>query len=101
MLFRPLATFLTPLERPADIARIQRYVNSTNSAYYKAMRELQKMQAARAEAEQEEEAEAMEKAMIRAMTAAPAPTSFSAPSSPAIGFVSHNTAAPFLAVNNS
>jgi hypothetical protein len=56
------------LERPKDIARIQRYVTSAQSAYYKAMNELAKLQKARQAAEQES-------ALIES-----------------IGFVSHNHA---------
>jgi hypothetical protein len=41
------------LERPADLARIQRYVTAAQNAYYKAMRELSKLQKERAIAEYE------------------------------------------------
>jgi hypothetical protein len=41
------------LERPKDIARIQRYVTSAQNAYYKAMNELAKLQKARQAAEHE------------------------------------------------
>jgi hypothetical protein len=58
------------LDRPKDIARIQRYVTSAQSAYYKAMNELAKLQKARQAAEQEA-------ALIES-----------------IGFVSHNGTTP-------
>lgn len=41
------------LERPKDLARIQRYVTSAQNAYYKAMSQLAKLQKERAAAEPE------------------------------------------------
>ena len=61
------------LERPADLARIQRYVTAAQNAYYKAMRELSKLQKERALAE-------YEAAAFEAMR--------SSKPEPAIGFVS-------------
>jgi hypothetical protein len=43
------------LERPKDLDRIQRYVTAASNAFYKAMKELEKMQRERAAAEHEEE----------------------------------------------
>jgi hypothetical protein len=41
------------VERPKDLARMQRYVSAATNAYYKAMSELAKLQKARAAAEQD------------------------------------------------
>jgi len=70
------------LERPKDLVRIQRYVAAAQSAYYKAMRELEKLQKARAAAE-------YHAAMIEAMN-----EPRSAEPRPAIGFVSYNPPQP-------
>jgi hypothetical protein len=43
------------LERPKDLDRIQRYVTAASNAFYKAMKELEKMQRERAAAEHQEE----------------------------------------------
>jgi hypothetical protein len=61
------------LERPADLARIQRYVTAAQNAYYKAMSQLSKLQKERAIAE-------YEAAALEAMR--------SSRPEPAIGFVS-------------
>jgi hypothetical protein len=72
------------LERPKDIARIQRYVTSAQSAYYKAMNELAKLQKARQAAEHE--AALMES---YALATPPQNRESHRTDSPAIGFVSH------------
>jgi hypothetical protein len=71
------------LERPKDIARIQRYVTSAQSAYYKAMNELAKLQKARQAAEHEA-------ALMESFASAPTPRNYESKeaATPAIGFVS-------------
>ena len=69
------------LERPADLARIQRYVTAAHNAYYKALRELEKMQQKRRK-EEEEMAMATMQSMMHARLAPP------------IGFVSKSTPQP-------
>src|SRR5688572_11215930 len=44
------------LDRPKDLARIQRYITAAQNAYYKAMKELATLQKERAEAERQAEA---------------------------------------------
>jgi hypothetical protein len=86
------------LERPKDLDRIQRYVTAASNAFYKAMKELEKMQRERAAVEHQE---AIEEAYLeRASERAAAKSGFvskSAPSSditsPAASTPSHLTAA--------
>jgi len=79
------------LERPKDVARIQRYVTSAQNAFYKAMAELTRLQKARQAAEHEA-------ALMESYVAAPVPLKrdSNGAASPAIGFVSHNTKTPQL-----
>jgi hypothetical protein len=78
------------LERPKDVARIQRYVTSAQNAFYKAMAELTRLQKARQAAEHE--AALMESYVA----AAPTPRNYVSQeaASPAIGFVSHDAKLP-------
>jgi hypothetical protein len=73
------------LERPKDIARIQRYVTSAQNAYYKAMNELAKLQKARQAAEHEA-------ALMESYVSAPTPRNYDSKEAaiPAIGFVSQD-----------
>jgi hypothetical protein len=79
------------LERPKDVARIQRYVTSAQNAFYKAMAELTKLQKARQAAEHEA-------ALMESYVPAPPPLKRDSigAASPAIGFVSHDTKTPQL-----
>jgi hypothetical protein len=65
------------LERPKDLARIQRYVTAASNAYYKAMSELGKLQKARAAAEAAAGEDEMPELLM------------SSGFEPPIGFVSH------------
>ena len=72
------------LERPADMARIQRYVTAAQNAYYKAMNQLSKLQKDRAAAEYEA---SVVESMVESM-------SVSKPQA-VIGFVSQNESGSF------
>jgi len=71
------------IERPADLARIQRYVTAAHNAYYKALRELEKMQQKRRAEEEEMAMAAMHSLMQSKMQSRLAPpTGFVSKSSP-------------------
>jgi hypothetical protein len=79
------------IERPADLARIQRYVTAAHNAYYKALRELEKMQQKRRAEEEEMAMAAMHSLMQSKMQSRLAPP---------IGFVSKSIPQPVATMKN-
>jgi hypothetical protein len=75
------------IERPADLARIQRYVTAAHNAYYKALRELEKLQQKRRK-DEEEMAMATMHSMMQSRLAPP------------IGFVSQSGPQPVATPEN-